>query len=179
MSKRQVVSGNVVLCDNEQPIVTEVDEVQSRIRQRAFEISLTRSHAKREIDDWLVAESEVIVSPPVEVAEKKGLFIISIAAPGIDAENLTVMATRDQILVKADFRHNHEPEAQIHSCDFRSTMMFRSVRLPEPIDLRSLKTKLTDGVLRITAQREGAVEAPKTRPARKASSAAKPRKSKA
>src|ERR1043166_1132070 len=102
MSKRQRVTGSVVLCDDEKPIAAEVDEVQSRIRQRAFEISLDRNHAGREVDDWHTAESEVIVSPPVEVAQRDGEFIIRIAASGVDSRNLTILATRDRLLVKSD-----------------------------------------------------------------------------
>src|SRR5437660_4447250 len=142
MSKRQRVAGNVVVCDDEQTIAKEMDEVQSKIRQRAFEISLDRNHAGREVDDWLAAESEVIVSPPVEVAQKDGEFIIVMAVPGIDLHNLTILATRDQILVKSNFRHDHEPDAEIHSCEFKSVMMLRSVRFPQAIDVRSLKTEL-------------------------------------
>jgi HSP20 family molecular chaperone IbpA len=157
-----------------------MDHVQSRIRQRAFELSLNRNHAGREVDDWLTAESEVIVSPPVEVAEKAGEYIVRMAAPGIDPKHLTVIATREQVLVKADFRHDHEPDAQIHSCEFKSTMLFRGILFPEPIELRTLKTDLTDGMLRITARREGIVvaAAKSPKPLKKTSAVAKARKAK-
>jgi HSP20 family molecular chaperone IbpA len=177
MSKQQRTAGNLVLCNVEQPIVLEVDEVQSRIRQRAFELSVDRNHAGRELADWLAAESEVIVSPPVEVAERAGEFIIRIAASGIDPNDLTLMATRDRILVKSEFRHEHEPDAEIHSCEFKSTTLFRSIRLPHPIDLRSIKTELLDGILKITAKREGATpEVTKPKPRKRTQPTAKSRK---
>src|SRR5579884_1926704 len=97
MSKRQQGNGNIVLCDDEQPIVSEMDDVQAKIRQRAFEISLNRNHAGREINDWLAAEAEVIVSPPAELAQKGDEFIVRMAASGIDANGLTIMETRNQL----------------------------------------------------------------------------------
>jgi HSP20 family molecular chaperone IbpA len=180
MSKRQRVTGNVVLCDDNESITTETDQVQSRIRRRAFELSLNRGHAGREVDDWLTAESEVIVSPPVEVAEKAGEFIVRMAAPGIDPKHLIVLATREQVLVKSDFRHDHEPDAQIHSCEFKSTLLFRAIPFPEPIELKSVKTELNDGMLRITARREGiaSTAAKPPKPAKKTSAVAKARKAK-
>ena len=168
MSKRQRV-GKVVLCDNEEPITSEKDGVQARIRDRAFEISLNRGHAGREIDDWLSAESDVIMSPPVEVAEKGGAFIVRMPAPGVASKELTIMASRDGLLIKGDFRHDHEPGAEIHLCEFKSLMLFRSVDFPGPVDIRSLSVELDDGMLRITARREGSAhEEPKKKPARKA-----------
>src|SRR5215831_12081756 len=175
MSKRQRVAGSLVLCDDDQTIKVEVDEVQKKIRQRAFEISKSRNHVAREVDDWLAAESEVVVSPPVEVAQRGDEFIIRMPAAGIDPEHLTIMATSERILVKADFRHEHEEDAAIHICEFKSTMLFRSLRFPEIVDLRSLKTEVKDGLLRITALREGASASVKTGPPRKAAVAAKPR----
>ena len=175
MTKQQRAAANIVVCDNEDPIRAEEDQIQARIRERAFEISLERSHAGREIDDWLLAESEVVMSPPVEVAERDGSIIVRMLAAGVDPQNLTIMATRDRILIKADFRHDHESDAQIHACEFRSTMLFRTVYFPHPIDARSLHAQITDGMLRITARIEGsAVEEPAPKkPIRKAAAPAK------
>jgi HSP20 family molecular chaperone IbpA len=178
MSKRLRNVGNVVVCPSEEPIAHEKNEVQARIRQRAFEISLNRGHAGREIDDWLSAESEVIMSPPVEIAEKDGTFILRMAAPGIDPAELTILTTRNRLLVKADFRHDHESGAAIHSCEFKSLTLFRSIDFPGPIDVRSLGSELDDGMLRVTARRQGMAEAPapKKKPARKAAARKKTNK---
>ncbi len=175
MSKRQRSTSNVVLCDNEEPISSALDEVRNRIRERAFQISLNGNHAGREMDDWLSAESEVMISPPVEIAEKDDLLVVTLPAAGIDKKDLKVFATRDRILVKADLRHDHEPEAQIHICEFRSKTLFRPIRLPIAIDLGTISTQIDEGMLRITARREGKTEAPKPRRVRPAASArAKP-----
>jgi HSP20 family molecular chaperone IbpA len=177
MSKRQRQVGHVVICPSEEPIAHEKNEVQARIRQRAFEISLNRGHAGREIDDWLSAESDVIMSPPVEIAEKDGTFILRMAAPGIDPTELTILTTRNRMLVKAEFRHDHEPGAAIHSCEFKSLTLFRAVDFPGPIEVRSLGSELDDGILRVTARRQGIVEeTPKKKPAPKVAARKKTRK---
>jgi len=153
MSKRQRSIGNLVVCETAETLTSEADEIRDRIRQRAFEISLDRGHAGRELEDWLSAESELLMSPPAEVSEKDGSFLIRMAAVGIDVKDLRVFATSDQALVKAEFRHEHEPGAKIHSCDFRSAMLFRSIRFPASIDLATLKIELKAGMLLVTARR--------------------------
>jgi HSP20 family molecular chaperone IbpA len=156
VSRSQGIVENVVLCDDPQVISAETEQIQRRIRERAYQISVSRGHAGREMDDWLTAESEIISVPPMEIAEKDDTCLVQLAAGGIGPVELTIMATTDQALVKGEFQHSHEPDATIHLCDFRSSMLFRTFRFPSPINLATLKTQFDDGVIRITAVKEGA-----------------------
>ena len=70
MSKRIAVK--LVVLEDPTVIKAESEQVQARIRQRAFEISANRGYAGREVEDWLAAESEVISVPPLELAERNG-----------------------------------------------------------------------------------------------------------
>ena len=164
--KRQVKSvGNVVFLENNDPISAETEQIQSRIRQRAYELSQERGHAGREVDDWCSAESEIISVPPVEVVEKNGEYHVQLAVAGIRPEAVTVMASIDQMLVKCDSRHDHDPDAgTIHVCDFKSATVFRSIRFPHPIDPKSVETELRDGILHVVAAREGVAQASRKRP---------------
>lgn len=158
-------AGNLVLLDNNNPISAETERIQSQVRQRAYELSLQRGHAGREVEDWLTAESEVISVPPLEMTEKDGTYQLRLAIAGVRPEDLNVMAAPGQMLVKCEFHHDHAPEAgTVHTCDFRSATVFRSIDFPEPIDTKSVKTGFQDGILLVTAARQGAAQAP---PARK------------
>lgn len=174
MKRQSKSAGKLVFLDNGDPISAETEQIQNRIRERAYEISQMRGHAGREMDDWLSAESDVISVPPMDMVEKDRVFQVQMAAPGIDAADLNVMASPEQVLVKCDSRHTHEKEAGIlHVCDFKSATLFRSFRFPEAIDVQSLKIDFQDGMLRIIATKEGSTPAPRKRPAARKSAATK------
>jgi HSP20 family molecular chaperone IbpA len=158
--RRQPKSGTkFVICESNDSISTESRQIEDRIRQRAFELSQSRGHLGRDIDDWLAAESEVISVPPAELSEKDGMFVLQMAVGGIDFEELQIMTGPDEMLVKADLQHQHNPEGgTVHLCDFRSATVFRTIRFPEPIDSKSLKLQFREGMLRITAQKRSVAE---------------------
>jgi HSP20 family protein len=172
--KRQSKSpGKLMLLDSNDAIAAETDEIHGRIRERAYQLSQQRGSSGREMDDWLSAESDVISVPAMDMIEKAGAFQVQIAAPGIYLEDVQVMATPDQMLIKCVRRHSHEDGAAIlHICDFKSATLFRSFRFPEPVDLRRLKIGLADGILHVTALKAVAA-AQADRPPRKRATARK------
>lgn len=158
--KRQTKSaGRLVLLENNDAIAAQIEDIQNRIRERAYEISQMRGHAGREMDDWLSAESDIISVPPMDIVERDETFNVQIAAPGVDPADVQVMATSDQMLVKCPPKHTHAGDTGIlHLCDFKSATLFRSFRFPQAVDLGSLNIDLADGMLRITAAKEGHAE---------------------
>jgi len=161
----------VVVLENSDPIFAETEAIQSRIRQRAFELSQTRPPDASELYDWLTAESEVISIPPAELVERDGRYELRVAAAGLNPDNVNVMVTPNEILLKSDYRHEHRSDAgTVHWCDFKSATVFRSVNLPATIDVNSVTVDLADGMILVSALKEGAEQArPKrTAPARKA-----------
>ena len=176
--KRQTKSAaRLVLLENNDAIASQTEEIQNRIRERAYEISQMRGHLSREMDDWLSAESDIISVPPMDIVEMGETFNVRIAAPGVEPADVQIMTSSDQMLVKCHPIHRHEDDAGIlHLCDFKSATLFRSFRFPQAIDVDSLDINLADGMLRITAAKEGQGErqrpATRKRPtARKAASA--------
>ena len=150
-------AAKLILLENNDLISFETEQLQDRIRGRAYELSQQRGHPGREIDDWLTAESEIVSVPPAELIEKKRAFQVTFGILGINLQDMQVMASTDQVLVKADYRHHREAEDGIvHLCDFKSATLFRSVRFPERIELNSLDVDVQDGFLRITASKASA-----------------------
>jgi len=156
MKRQSKSAGSVVLLENDDAIVAQTEEIQNRIRERAYELSQMRGHAGREMDDWLSAESDIISVPPMHILEKDGEFHVQVAVPGVEAADVQIMATSGQMLIKCVLKHSHDDAAGIlHICDFKSATLFRSFRFPQPVDLGSLQIDLADGMLRITAAKEG------------------------
>jgi HSP20 family protein len=142
----------LVVLENNDPISAETEEIQNRIRERAYELCQERGHVGREMEDWLTAESEIISVPPAELIEKDGTFQVRFAVVGIDLQDMRVMTSPNQMLVRADYRYEPEPEAgTIHLSDFKSATVFRSVQFPQPIDVNRVDIEYQDGILRVTA----------------------------
>jgi HSP20 family molecular chaperone IbpA len=159
MKRERKPSAKLVVLENDDLISSETEQLQKRVRGRAYELSQQRGHAGREVDDWLTAESEIISVPPAELIEKNGMFQVTFAILGINLQDVQVMASADQVLVRGDYRHHREAEDGIvHLCDFKSATLFRSVRFPEPIDVNSVDVQVEDGIVRITASKASATQ---------------------
>jgi HSP20 family molecular chaperone IbpA len=176
--KRAPKAARLVVLDNNDPILAETEAVQRRIRQRAFELSQARPADAHELYDWIAAESEVISVPPVELLERNGMFEVKFAVAGVDPDDVNVMVTPDQILLKSHFAHEHEANVgKVHFCDFKSATVFRSISLPQRIDVKTVKVDFEKGIVHVTASKE-VVEparkkratAPRKAPARKSRS---------
>jgi HSP20 family molecular chaperone IbpA len=154
MKRAAKSAGKVVVLENGDLISAEIEAVQSLIRQRAFELSQRPDHS-REQCNWIAAESEMISVPPAEVIEKEGMIEARFGLAGVNPEDVNVLATSDQILVKSESGHRHEShEGTVHLCDFKSAAVFRTITLPAPIDVKSIRVSAEDGILHLTAARE-------------------------
>jgi len=163
-------AGRLLVLEDSNAIHAETEQIQNRIRQRAFELSQARGHSGREVDDWLSAESEIVSVPPAEMIEKDGAYQLRFAIAGIRPDDLRVMASTDQLLVKCEFQHDHNSESGfVHFCEFQSATVFRALQFPQAVDLASMKIQFDGGVLEITAAKEGVVRTakPRRQPARK------------
>jgi HSP20 family protein len=157
MKRETKFPARLVVLDSNDPISAETEEIQTRIRERAYELSQERGHAGREVDDWLTAESEIISVPPVELIEKEGMFQVRLGIVGLHLQDMRVLTSPDRLLVRGEYRHqNYIEEGTVHLRDFKSTAVFRSVQFPEPIDVKSVDIDFHDGVLRVTAAKAGA-----------------------
>src|SRR5262245_35044110 len=69
MKRQSKPAGSVVVLENNDAIAAQAEEIQNRIRERAYELSQMRGHPGREMDDWLSAESDIISVPPMDIVE--------------------------------------------------------------------------------------------------------------
>jgi len=153
-------AAKVMVLENGDPIAAETEAIQSRIRERAFELSQSRPIDAHALYDWIMAESEVVSVPPMELLERDGVFELRFAVAGIDPYSVNVMVTPDQILLKSEYSHQHDSQVgTVHQCDFKSATIFRSVNMPQRVDVNSVTVDFFDGILIISALKEGADDA--------------------
>ena len=135
-------------------VYDELTRMHDRIVRRAYELFDGKGQTPgRELDDWLQAERELIWRPSVDLQEKDNRFELQMAVPGIEAKDIDVEVTPEEVLVKASLRHDHkEADATVHVCEFASGDLFRSVQLPKKINPDRAKAEFRDGILRVTAE---------------------------
>jgi HSP20 family protein len=130
-----------------------MDRIQDRIMQRAYDIFRSNGGIfGRDIANWLQAERELVWRPSIELEEKDNEFRLQVAVPGVDPKDIDIEVTPEDILVKADVRHEHrEKEREVHICEFASGSLFRSIHLPKTIDTDKVKAEFKNGMLNLKA----------------------------
>jgi HSP20 family protein len=134
-------------------IFDEVEQMHDRIVSRAYDIFCSNGGCcGQDLDDWLKAERELVWKPPIELEEKDKEFRLKIAVPGVDPKDLDIEVTPEDILVKAEVRHEHEEtKGSVHTCEFASGNLFRAIHLPKPIDPDKVKAEFKNGIVRLKA----------------------------
>jgi HSP20 family molecular chaperone IbpA len=142
--------------DRALPIFQQVDEMLGRIQQRAYELFAARSFAHGyDVEDWLAAERE-LCWPATELAEREKDYVVSVALPGFEPGQVSVTATPRELIVHAKTERREEParkEPKVHWSEFRSNDVYRRIELSEPIDVAKVSATLSQGLLKIVAEK--------------------------
>jgi HSP20 family protein len=133
-------------------VLDEIDRLHQAISRRAYDLFRDGGTWGGAVADWLNAERELISKPPIELRQKDNGFEVLAALPGIDAKDLDVQITPDDLLIKGETTHEHKADAgTVHVCEFQSGRAFRSIHFPEKVDPDSVKAEYRNGLLRLTA----------------------------
>jgi len=145
--------GETLLIKKTKSIFDEIEKIRDRIIQRAYDLFNSNGGVLgRDLDDWLQAERELVWKPAIELEEKDGEFLLQVAVPGVESKDIDIEVTADDILIKAETSHEHkETKGEVHFCEFASGNLFRSIRLPKPIDADKVKAELKNGLLTLKA----------------------------
>ena len=144
--------------DRALPIFREVDEMLGRIQQRAYELFAARSFAHGyDVEDWLAAERE-LCWPATELAEREKDYVVSVGLPGFEPGQISVTATPRELIVHASVKmeRREEPakkEPKVLWSEFRSNDVYRRIELSEPIDVAKVSATLSQGLLKIVAEK--------------------------
>lgn len=131
-------------------VFDQMNEMQDRIMRRAYEIfGRNGNQLGRDLEHWAQAERELVWKPAFELSEKHGQFHLQAAIPGVDAKDIDLEVTPEDIILKAETQHEHkEQKGIVHYCEFERGKMFRSIHLPKKIDPDKVKAEFKNGLLR-------------------------------
>jgi len=140
--------------DRDLPIFSEIDELDERIRARAYELFADRaSGASQQIRDWLIAEREYSWLP-AELHEGEDDFALNIALPGFEPREIAVTATPREVIVKAGRKSRRSRgtsgDRLMRWSELRTQETCRRITLPADIDVKKVSAELEDGLLKIT-----------------------------
>ena len=131
------------------PFIGPAQEINDLIACRAHELfessGFTHGHAD---DDWLRAESEILLQAPVDVTETETGFTIRADVPGFGEKDLEVrVAPRSLCITGKRQELSDQKEGTTIYSERRSTHIFRVVGLPAEIDPGTVNTTVSEGLL--------------------------------
>jgi HSP20 family molecular chaperone IbpA len=131
----------------------QLKKMEDRIMRRAYDIFHGNGAVfGKDLDNWLTAERELIWKPAIELKEKDNQFEVKIAVAGVDPKDLQVEVTSEDLLVKGETRTEKKDEkAEIHTSEFLSGSLFRSIHFPKKVAAEKVKAELKNGLLTIVA----------------------------
>lgn len=140
------------------PFFKHAQEINDLIARRAYELfeasGETHGHDR---EDWLRAESEILLRVPVEVRDKEGHFTVCAEVAGFSEKYLEVrVANRSLCITGRREAGWPQTEGQTLHSERRPNQIFRVLELPEPLEAERVDASLTDGVLEITLVKSGA-----------------------
>ena len=134
-------------------IFNELDELRTSISRRAYQLFRQRGDLwGGPLADWLDAERQLVWKPAIELRRKDSQFEVLAATPGVEAKDLDVQITPEDVLIKADIHHKHtSEEGAVQVCEFTGGQLFRSIHFPENVDPNSATAEYRNGMLHVTA----------------------------
>ncbi len=135
-------------------VFDELQQLHTAINRRAYDLFRNHENLWTEpLADWFDAEHQLIWKPAIELRQKDSHFEVLAATPGVEAKDLDVEITPDDVLIKAEVRHKHmAEEGAVKVCEFDSGKLFRSIHFPEKIDPDSVTAEYRNGMLHLTAK---------------------------
>ncbi len=155
------------LMDND-PFLQRMRETYDILARRAYELFEGRGRQDgHDLEDWLRAESELLNPMPVEITEADDQLIVRADVPGFRDEDIEVRVEPHRILIsgKREQAIRDQKKGKTLYSEKRSNEVFRTLDLPEKIDLDNAKATLQDGTLEVVL--------PKAAPSKQVPTAAK------
>jgi HSP20 family protein len=127
-------------------------EINELIARRAYELFESRGFEHgQDREDWLRAQSEILVNVPVDIMETHTGFTIRADVPGFAEQDLQVrVAPRALCITGKRQEASDRKEGKAVSSERHANQIFRVFDLPYEIDPDRVDATLNDGALVVT-----------------------------
>lgn len=140
------------------------DQVQARIRERAYHIFLERDESTGDsMGDWLIAQSELLKPIELDIKEQKTNVVAECNLKGFSPEEIEIEVENGVLKVFGSHRESSsKKKGKGTESRSESVYFFQSAELPAAVNLdESHATLYKNGKLKVTLPKPGAV---KTKP---------------
>ena len=93
-------------------------------------------------------------TPPVDLYETGGAFVLTAELPGLNRDDIEIHAEESRIVIRGE-RAGQVPCEQYHRVERGHGRFSRAFLLPDPIDIEAVTADLKDGLLTITLPKAG------------------------
>ena len=93
-------------------------------------------------------------TPPVDLYETGGAFVLTAELPGLTRGDIEIHAEETRVVIRGE-RTGHVPCEQYHRVERGHGRFSRAFLLPEPIDVEAVSADLKDGLLTVTIPKAG------------------------
>jgi HSP20 family protein len=94
-------------------------------------------------------------TPPVDLYETAGGFVLTAELPGLTREQVEIHAEESRIAIRGERPGGQVPCEQFHRVERGHGRFSRAFVLPEPIDVEQVSADLKDGVLTVVIPKAG------------------------
>jgi HSP20 family protein len=89
-------------------------------------------------------------TPPVDLYETEGGFVLTAEVPGLTRDNIDIQAEESRIVIRGERASGQVSCEQYHRVERGHGRFSRAFVLPEPIDVEGVTADLKDGLLTVT-----------------------------
>jgi len=137
---------------SEGSFLQNIADIQDRIARRAYELFASSGFKDgHDLDDWLVAESEVVGKMPLELKEKDKELTVTAGLPGFNEKDIEIRVEPRRLFITAKREEKSKDKKKGETVySERSNEVFRTIDLPVEIDPDKVKATLNKGELEVT-----------------------------
>jgi HSP20 family protein len=94
-------------------------------------------------------------TPPVDLYETQGAFVLTAELPGLTRDAIEIHAEESRIVIRGERAGGAVPCEQYHRVERGHGRFSRAFLLPEPIEVEAVSADLKDGLLTVTIPKAG------------------------
>jgi HSP20 family protein len=134
------------------PFIGLAREINDLIARRAYELFESGGSVHgHDRENWLQAESEILLIAPVDIRETDPAVTIRVDVPGFSENDLEVRIAPPRLCITGQRPEaSEQQEGKTVYSERRSGRLFRVLDLPSQIDPDLTEATLSDGILEIT-----------------------------
>jgi len=126
-------------------------ELHELVARRAYELfaegGFTHGH---DLENWLQAESQLLMPAPLEVSESPEAITVKAALPGYSAKDIEIHVEQQRLFISGQqLEESEAKQGKAVQSEQRFNRIFRSMELPAPIDPEKVRATLGNGELQI------------------------------